>query len=134
MILALGQMVVILTRSIDLSMACVNAVWQGDANCAVLQSLERASSPAFTFNLAGPETSSVRRICETLGSLLGKPPRFIGTEAQDALISNGQLGHELFGYPTVPVARMLKWIAAWTLAGGRSLGKPTKFGVRDGRF
>lgn len=121
-------------EAIDLSMGCVNAVWQGDANAAVLQSLERAASPAFTFNLAGPETLSVRRICETLGSLLGKPPVFIGTEAHDALISNGQLGHELFGYPTVPVARMLKWIAEWTLAGGRSLGKPTKFETRDGKF
>jgi nucleoside-diphosphate-sugar epimerase len=121
-------------EAIDLSMGCVNAVWQGDANAAVLQSLERAASPAFTFNLAGPETLSVRRICETLGSLMGKPPVFVGTEANDALLSNGQLGHELFGYPTVPVARMLKWIAEWTVRGGRSLGKPTKFETRDGKF
>jgi hypothetical protein len=121
-------------EAINLSMGCVNAVWQGDANAAVLQSLERAASPAFTFNLAGPETLSVRRICETLGSLMGKPPVFVGTEANDALLSNGQLGHELFGYPTVPVARMLKWIAEWTVRGGRSLGKPTKFETRDGSF
>jgi hypothetical protein len=29
---------------------------------------------------------------------------------------------------------MVDWVAHWVAAGGRSLGKETKFEVRDGRF
>ena len=121
-------------ETIDISMGCVNAIWQGDANAATLQSFGAAASPAFTFNLAGPELLSVRRICETFGERFGKKPNFVGQEATDALISNGQLCHERFGYPQVPVRRVIDWIAKWTERGGRSLGKPTGFETRDGKF
>lgn len=119
---------------IDLSMGCVNAIWQGDANAATLLSFAQASSPAFTFNLAGPETMSVRRICETFGQAFGKAANFVGAESTDALISNGGRGHELFGYPQTPIARVMRWIADWTQRGGRSLGKPTHFETRDGKY
>mgnify|MGYP002261893211 CR=1 FL=1 len=33
-----------------------------------------------------------------------------------------------------PLARLLDWVAAWVERGGRSLGKPTHFQVRDGKF
>jgi nucleoside-diphosphate-sugar epimerase len=121
-------------ETIDLAMGCVNAVWQGDANAATLLSFAQASSPAFTFNLAGPEVMSVRRICEEFGRAFGKAPQFVGSESTDALLSNGGRGHELFGYPTVPIRRVLAWIADWTARGGRSLGKPTHFETRDGKF
>jgi hypothetical protein len=29
---------------------------------------------------------------------------------------------------------MIRWIADWQVRGGPTLGKPTKFQVRDGRF
>jgi hypothetical protein len=29
---------------------------------------------------------------------------------------------------------MVDWVAEWVARGGRALGKPTKFEVRDGRF
>lgn len=119
---------------IDVSMGCVNAIWQGDANAATLQSFAAATSPAFTFNLAGPELLSVRRICEEFGRLFQKEPQFVGTEATSALISNGGLCHERFGYPTVPIRRLMSWIARWTERGGRSLGKPTHFETRDGKY
>lgn len=119
---------------IDLAMGCLNAVWQGDANAMTLQSLAACASPAFTFNLAGPETLSVRKLCEELGRLLGKQPQFVGTESNDALLSNGQVGHERFGYPSVPIHLLVRWIADWTARGGRSLGKPTHFETRDGKY
>ncbi|MGC3969371.1 MAG: NAD(P)-dependent oxidoreductase [Pirellulales bacterium] len=119
---------------VDLRMSCVNAVWQGDANAAVLQSLECCASPAFTFNLAGPETLSVRRLCEELGDALGTTPQFVGEEARDALLSNGGLGHRLFGYPRVPISRVVAWTAKWVRRGGRSLDKPTHFETRDGSY
>ena len=60
--------------------------------------------------------------------------RFQGTESVDALLSNGQAAHRLFGYPRVGVGQMLEWIAAWVRRGGANLGKPTHFEVRDGNF
>lgn len=119
---------------IDLSMGCLNAVWQGDANAAVLAAFDCCASPAFTFNLAGPETLSVRRLCEAFGDRFGKEPRFIGVESNTALLSNGQLGHRLFGYPRVTVDVMTRWIADWVTHGGRSLDKPTHFETRDGSY
>jgi nucleoside-diphosphate-sugar epimerase len=119
---------------IDLSMGAVNVIWQGDANAMTLHSLAHASSPPFALNIAGPETLSVRRICEYLGQLLGAAPTFTGIESAEALLSNGQLGHRLFGYPRVPIQQLCQWIAHWLQSGGELLGKPTKFQVRDGKF
>jgi hypothetical protein len=34
----------------------------------------------------------------------------------------------------VPLLRMVDWVADWVARGGRTLGKPTRFEVRDGRF
>jgi nucleoside-diphosphate-sugar epimerase len=119
---------------IDLTMGAVNVIWQGDASAMTLQSLGHAASPPFAVNVAGPETLSVRRVCEHFGELLGKPPVFIGCEGPDALLSNGQLGHELFGYPRVSIRQLCGWIAEWLKRGGELFGKPTKFQVRDGKF
>ena len=55
-------------------------------------------------------------------------------EVLDALISNGQLGHRLFDYPCVSVQQLAQWIAQWVMSGGQSLGKPTHFEARDGKY
>jgi uncharacterized protein YbjT (DUF2867 family) len=99
-----------------------------------LRSFEQVHSPPRIINLAGPELLSVRRLAEELGRLLHKPVIFHGEEGTDALLSNGQLGHRLFGYPRVGVQQMLHWVADWTRRGGPSHGKPTHFEVRDGTF
>jgi hypothetical protein len=121
-------------QTIDLSMGHLNAIWQADANAMALQALDHVSSPPFVVNLAGPELLSVRRVSEQFGQLLNKTVTFRGSELPDALLNNGQLGHRLFGYPRVGVEQMVGWIADWVSRGGASLGKPTHFEVRDGRF
>jgi hypothetical protein len=65
---------------------------------------------------------------------LGIEPIFEGDEATHALLSNGQRAHRAFGYPTVAVEQVLEWTAEWIKNGGPTLGKPTKFEVRDGKF
>jgi len=119
---------------VPLAMGHLNALWQGDANAMALCALARASSPPFVVNLAGPETLSVRRVAEEFGRLLGRAVAFAGTEAPDALLSNGRLGHQLFGDPRVAAGQMMAWIAEWVKRGGPTLDRPTHFESRDGRF
>ena len=76
----------------------------------------------------------VREVCRRFGEMLGKPVRFTGEEAGDSLLSNGLLGYQKLGQPTVSVDEMMTWIADWVLRGGECLGKPTHFESRDGRF
>lgn len=121
-------------RPVPLAMGHLNALWQGDANAMALCAFGQVAAPPFVVNLAGPETLSVRRIAEEFGERFGRPVTFTGEEAADALLSNGQLGHRLYGYPRVPVDRMVEWIADWVRRGGMSLGKPTHFEAREGRF
>jgi nucleoside-diphosphate-sugar epimerase len=119
---------------VDLSMGHLNAIWQGDANAAALMALEYAAVPARPLNITGPELLSVRRLAEGFGALLGREARLVGEEAADALLSNAQAAHHLLGYPTVPIAQVVEWAADWLQRGGATLGKPTGFAVRDGRF
>ena len=121
-------------EEIDLSMGNFNAIWQGDANAMTLGSFAHVASPPFVLNVAGPEMLSTRVVCETYGKLMNKNPKFIGAEAGDALISNGSLGHQLFGFPRISTGQMIQWIAQWIMAGGTSLGKPTHFETRDGKY
>lgn len=121
-------------KPIDLSMGHLNAIWQGDANAMALQAFACATSPPHVMNIAGPELLSVRRLAEQFGSLLGQRVVFIGQESADAVLSNAQPSHRLFGYPRVSVGQMVEWIAAWMRAGGAHLNKPTHFEVRNGVF
>jgi nucleoside-diphosphate-sugar epimerase len=134
-----GVLVDIATRvsrgeAVDLTMGHLNALWQADANAMALCALDHTASPPLVLNLAGPELLSVRCLAEDLGQLLGKPVSFTGVEADDAVLSNGQKAHRLFGYPRVPAQQMVHWIADWVRRGGTHLGKPTHFEVRDGKF
>lgn len=119
---------------IPLSMGNFSAIWQGDANAMALLSLQHAASPAFVVNVSGPETLSVRAVCQTLAALMHKDVTFEGEESPDALLSNAQLCHQLFGYPQVTISQVIRWIADWVMRGGASLSKPTHFEVRDGNY
>jgi nucleoside-diphosphate-sugar epimerase len=119
---------------VDLGMGHLNAIWQGDANALALRAFAHVASPPFVVNVTGPEQLSVRETCLELGRQMGKTPRFTGSEAKDALLSNAGLARRLFGEPRVGAPQLLSWIAGWVEAGGASLDKPTHFAVRDGRF
>jgi nucleoside-diphosphate-sugar epimerase len=121
-------------ETIDVTMGNANVIWQGDAIAMTLQAFDNVASPPFIVNVAGPELISIRRVAEEFGAIMGKQPTFSGTEAQDALLSNGRLGHKLFGCPKVGVAEMVAWIADWVMSGRESLGKPTHFESRNGKF
>jgi hypothetical protein len=84
--------------------------------------------------MTGPETASVRYIAGQFAQLFEKEVTFINAESPTALLNNASKAAKLFGYPSVPLLRMIEWVAQWIELGGPSLDKPTHFEVRDGKF
>ncbi|MDL4771059.1 MULTISPECIES: NAD-dependent epimerase/dehydratase family protein [Thermomonosporaceae] len=119
---------------VDVTMGCANVIWQGDVNAITLRSLLHCDSPPDVLNLTGPETVSIRWLAEEFGRRFDRGPEITGTEAATALLSNAAKCTGRFGYPTVPLERMIDWTAAWIAAGGPSHGKPTQFQQRAGAF
>ena len=119
---------------VPLAMGHANVLWQGDANAWTLRALARADASCPILNVTGPETVSIRWVAQHFGARFGVAPMLEGQEAPDALLSNAGRAFATFGYPTVALTQMLDWVADWVARGGRSLGKATKFEVRDGRF
>lgn len=119
---------------VDVTMPAVNVAWQGDVNAWALRSLSLAGVPPHVLNATGPETVSVRRLAVLLAERMGVTPEFRGVESADALLNDAGECHERFGYPTVPLRRLVAWVADWVGRGGRQLGKATKFQQREGKF
>jgi nucleoside-diphosphate-sugar epimerase len=119
---------------IDLSMGWFNTIWQADANAMTLQCFDHVSTPPFVVNVTGPETLNVRNVCEKLSERLGKSVSFSGTESPVALLSNARRSFELFGKPRVSAEELLEQVADWMKCGGETLGKPTHFESRNGKF
>ncbi len=121
-------------ETIDLSMGYFNTIWQGDANAMALRAFDHVAVPPFVVNVTGPEVLSVRTVSERMARLMNKPVRLTGTEPATALLSNARRGLELLGPPRVSADQLIEWVGYWVLRGGRTLGKPTHFEARDGRF
>ena len=119
---------------VDVRTGWVNVIWQGDANAQALQCLARAHAPPFVVNVTGPEALAVADVARRFGRLLRREPHLVGLTAADALLSDTTLAQRLFGPPTVPALRLIEWVATWLKEGGATLGKPTRFEVRDGRY
>ena len=123
-----------LGQPIELTNGYFNCIWQGDANDLALRSVSLADSPPSVWNLCRPELFSVRATAARLGELLGKTPHFTGKEESTALLGNSSRICASLGPPAVSLESMLRWIADWVKQGGRTLGKPTHFEVRDGKY
>jgi nucleoside-diphosphate-sugar epimerase len=121
-------------RPVDLHMALVNVIWQGDANSICLRALAHCEAPPMILNVTGPETLSVRYIAEEFGRRFEVKPVFGSEEMPTALLNNAAKAHQIFGYPMVTTTQMIDWTSAWITSGGPRLNKPTHFQVRDGRF
>jgi len=119
---------------VDLTMGHFNCIWQGDVNAAVLRLLEHAARPPLAINLTGADKLSVRRVAARLGERIGKPVVFSGVEADTALLSDASRAFRLLGEPPTPIDRVIDWTADWIARGRPTLGKPTHFQARDGRY
>jgi nucleoside-diphosphate-sugar epimerase len=121
-------------RPIDLRMAFVNIIWQGDANSVCLQTFVHCQAPPLILNLTGPDTLRVKFLAEEFGHRFNVQPIFVSEEMPTALLSNAAKAHQMFGYPSVTTTQMIDWTAAWISSGGPRLNMPTHFDVRDGKF
>lgn len=121
-------------QAVDISMGSVNVIWQGDANAIALRALTLADSPPQILNVTGPENISVRWLVYQFARRFDVKASVSGTEASTALLSNASKVFGYFGYPSMPLAAILDLVAGWITAGGPTLGKPTHFQEREGKF
>ncbi len=119
---------------VPLATGYFNCIWQGDANEMILRALALVGSPPTAWNLCRPERLSVRETAARLGELLGRPPQFVGEETTTALLVNAARLCAALGPPRIGIETLLRWTAGWVMSGGRDLGKPTRFEVRDGNY
>ena len=85
--------------------------------------------------LGGPQVGERgEHLGAQVGARLGVDAKIVGDEAPTAWLTNSAEATRLFGYPRVPLMRMLDWVADWVARDMPSFGKPTKYEVRDGGF
>lgn len=121
-------------EAIDLTVGFFNAIWQGDANSYALRSLGLCASPPAVLNVTGAERIPVREAALWFGGAFARPPVFVNREGPLALLSDSTRCRTRLGEPQVSFERLRDWVAHWVRGGGRSLNKPTRFEVADGRF
>jgi nucleoside-diphosphate-sugar epimerase len=122
------------SEPVDLTMGHVNVIWQRDANEIALRLLAHCSVPPLILNVTGAAMVSVREVARAFGQLFGIEPVFESREADTALLSNAGRCHSLLGTPSVSWEEMIDRVGKWVMEGGASLGKPTGFQEREGRF
>ena len=121
-------------QPVDVTMGHVNLIWQGDAAAQALRCLPRSTVPTSPINVSGHEILSVRSLAQKIAARLGMEPIITGTENATAWITDTSEALRLFGEPLVDLEHMIVWTADWVARDQPSLGKPTKFEVRDGRY
>ena len=120
--------------AIDLTMGDVNLIWQRDANDYIIRAITLANSPPTVLNVTGPDAISVRHLAEQIATILGKPPRFVSHASETALLSDASRCIGVFGQPETSLDQMVSTIAQWVMFGKRTLNKPTKYDMRNGKF
>ena len=121
-------------KPIDVSLGHVNFIWQGDASAQALRCLAHCDTPTSPINVSGHEILAVRDLAAHFGKLFGRKPNIVGKEEPTAWLTNTSQAVKLFGLPVVDTDQMIRWTADWVSRSMPSLGKPTKYEVRDGRY
>jgi len=99
-----------------------------------LRCLAHCDTPTSPINVSGHEILAVRDLAREFGKLLGRDPVLVGKEEPTALLTDTSQAVGLFGLPVVDTEQLIAWTADWVSRAMPSLGKPTKYEVRDGRY
>lgn len=121
-------------KPIPLGTGFASVIWQGDANAQILGALAHTTVPTSPLNVGGPEHMSVMLAAREFGRRFGKEPVFEGEVKPDGWYNNTLAAQRLFGYPSVPLAVMIDWVADWIERGMPSHDKPTHYEERQGSF
>ena len=121
-------------KPIDVSLGHVNFIWQGDAAAQALRCLAHCDTPTSPINVSGHEILRVRDLATKLGARLEREPVIVGIEQPTAWLTDASQAVKLFGLPIVDTEQLIAWTADWVARSMPSLGKPTKYEVRDGRY
>ncbi|MEA2868576.1 MAG: hypothetical protein QOE39_3291 [Bradyrhizobium sp.] len=121
-------------KPIDVSLGHVNFIWQGDAAAQALRCLAYCDTPTSPINVSGHEIFAVRDLAAKFGALFGREPVIVSKEEPTAWLTNTSQAVKLFGLPIVDTEQLISWTADWVVRSMPSLGKPTKYEVRDGRY
>jgi hypothetical protein len=119
---------------IDVSLGHVNFIWQGDAASQALRCLVHCTTPTSPINVSGHEILAVRDLAAKCGARLGREPVIVGKEEPTAWLTDTSQAVRLFGPPVVDTEQLIAWTTDWVARSMPSLGKPTKYEVRDGRY
>jgi nucleoside-diphosphate-sugar epimerase len=119
---------------IDLTMGHVNQIWQGDANAYLAQMFPHCASPATIINMTGKDVLSIRKLATSLGEKMNLNPIFENRESDNALLGDATKMFSQLGDPKRQIDSLLDWVAHWVKNGGPTLGKPTKYESRTGKF
>jgi hypothetical protein len=125
---------VLTEKPIDVSLGHVNFIWQGDASAQALRCLAYCTTPTSPLNVSGHEILAVRDLAAQFGRMFGKSPVIVGKEEPTAWLTNTSQAAKLFGEPIADTVQLIRWTADWVSRSMPSLGKPTKYEVRDGRY
>ena len=121
-------------QPVDVSMGYANVIWQRDANAMAIAALADATSPAHVINVAGPELVVVADVARKFADEFDISVEIVGQPSQTALLNDGSASHQRFGRPSVSLDQLIAWIADWLRRDQPTLGKPTHFEVRSGKF
>jgi nucleoside-diphosphate-sugar epimerase len=121
-------------KPIDVGLGHVNFIWQGDAAAQALRCLAYCDTPTSPINVSGHKILAVRDLAAKLGVRLDRTPIIVGTEQPTAWLTDTSQAVNLFGLPIVDTEQLIAWTADWVGRSMPSLGKPTKYEVRDGRY
>jgi len=119
---------------VDVTMGYVNVIWQRDAIAHSIQALNHVAAPPFILNVTGPEILKVRDLATRFAAVLETEVTITGEEEDLGWLSDSTKACDLFGRPEVSIDEMIEWTALWLRSGGESLGKPTHFETRDGKY
>ncbi|KAI1613530.1 hypothetical protein EDD37DRAFT_214891 [Exophiala viscosa] len=119
---------------IPIGTAYASVIWQGDSNAQILGALAHATTPTSPLNVGGAEHMSVRLAAMEFGRRFGKEPIFEGEERLTGWYNNTLAAQRLYGYPVVPLAKLIDWVANWVAKDLPSLNKPTHYEERGGHF
>lgn len=121
-------------QPIPIATAFASVIWQGDSNAQILGALAHSTTPTSPLNIGGAEHMSVRMAAQEFGRRFGKTPIFEGDASESGWYNSTLAAQRLYGYPTVPLGRMIDWTSDWIANGRLSIGKPTHYEERQGAF